>query len=445
MNRPGLARVTPSPRRPSRLSRPWGRVRLALALTLLVAAGLLATAVLLALLPARAPLVARTDAMAPRDVERALQLVRQHDPRRAIPGVVRVLALSQHEAELLINLAAARVHPGRWALALGADHLQLQASLRLPDNPIGSWLNLELQARPTATLPRLESARLGRLPLPVPLVEWLVGRVIVHQGLGGWRDLGAMAVQQVRLWPQRIDIVYAWGPEAPARVIASLLPPSEHARLQAYARQLADLAGAAPAGAPQALSAVLPTVFALARSRSAAGEDPALENRAALMALGLAANGVGLGTLLPAGQAVTAAPRLRLTLAGRSDFPQHYLASATLAAESGSPLADVVGLYKELADARSGSGFSFNDVAANRAGTRLGELAVAAPAMVQQRLAAAGLRDADLLPDVSDLPEFLSAADFRRRYGAPGSPPYERLMRDIEARLGGMPLYQATR
>lgn len=426
-----------TPPRPRR-----GRVAL-LALGLPLAALLVATALLLALLPARAPLVARTDAVAPRDVERALQLLRQHDPRRAIPGVVRVLALSQHEADLLLNLAAARVHPGRWSLAFGADRLQLQASLRLPDNPLGTWLNLELQARPTAALPRLESARLGRLPLPVPLVEWLLEHVVEQQGLGGWLAVGAMAVQQVRLLPQRIDIVYAWGPEAPARVIASLLPAPEQARLQAYVQRLGELAGAKPAGAPRPLSAVLPPLFELARSRSAAGADPALENRAALMALAMAASGVGLGALRPPGQAGPA-PRLHLTLAGRIDFPQHYLASATLAAESGSPLADVVGLYKELADARGGSGFSFNDVAANRAGTRLGELAVTAPALVQQRLSTP-LRDQDLLPDVSDLPEFLSAADFRRRFGAPGSPPYERLMREIEARLAGMPLYQAAR
>jgi len=37
----------------------------------------------------------------------------------------------------------------------------------------------------------------------------------------------------------------------------------------------------------------------------------------------------------------------------------------------GTPLADAVGLWKELADARrGGSGFSFNDIAADRAGTR---------------------------------------------------------------------------
>jgi len=421
------------------MQRPW-RVLLALAV-LLPLALLLVAGALLALVPAREPLVVRTEAIEVRDVERALQLARQHDPRRAIPGVVRVLRLSQHEAELLLNHAAARVRPGQWALELGADRLRLRGSLRLGANPLGDWLNVDLQARQTRGLPQLEAVRLGRLPLPVPLVEWLLDQAIEHQGLAGWRAVGAVAVQQVRLLPRRIDIVYAWGPEAPAQVIASLLPEREHARLRVYAAHLATLAAAAPGAAPQPLSAVLPPMFELAKARSAAGEDPALENRAALMVLGMVANGVGLGTLLPERRAELAARPVRLTLAGRSDFPQHLLVSATLAAESGTPLADMIGLYKELADARSGSGFSFNDMAANRAGTRLGELAVGAPTQLQQRLSAiAG--EHDLLPDVSDLPEFMSEADFRRRYGAPGSPAYQRMMNDIEGRLDATPLFQ---
>ena len=91
-------------------------------------------------------------------------------------------------------------------------------------------------------------------------------------------------------------------------------------------------------------------------------------------------------------------------------------------------------MYKEVADSRDGSGFSFNDLAADRAGTRFGELAVRAPGRLQARVTA-GLAEADLLPDVSDLPEFLTAAEFRQRYGTVGSPSYQRLLADIEARL----------
>lgn len=408
---------------------------------------LLAAALLLALLPAREPLVAQVGTLTPRDVERALLLARWHDPRRAIPGVVRVLSLSQHESEVLLNLAAARLHPGRWALTLAVEQLELRGSLPLPSNPLGAWLNIELRLRQGSGLPELDALRIGQLSLPPALAQWLIDRALVRQGLDGWQALGAATVRQVRFRRGRIDIVYAWDADAPAQLLTALLPAREHARLQVYAERLTALAAARPAGQALPLSTVLPPLFELARSRSSAGEDPAAENRAVLMVLGMAANGISLEPLLRASasdQGAAPTPgRIRLTLAGRGDFPQHYLSSAALAAETGTPLADLIGLYKELADARIGSGFSFNDIAANRAGVRLGELAVAEPLLVQER-AAASRSDLDLLPDLSDLPEFISERELRRRYGEPGSPGYERMMEDIESRVGATPLLQAS-
>lgn len=402
-----------------------------------------ALAVLLWLLPAATPTVTADKAIEPRDVERALYLARLHDPRRAIPGVVRTLRLTQHEAELLINHAAVRVRPGRWALQIDAGRARLQGSVRpggLFEGPWGAWVNVDLLMRQTHGLPQLEAVRIGRLDLPVPLVEWLFDRVARHYGLGGGRLLAAAMVQQVRLAPRRLDVVYAWTPDAPVRLVASLLPPQDHERLRLYATRLVDTAQALPAG-PLSLAQLMPPMFELARQRSAQGGDAVLENRSALLVLGMAANGIGLSALLPERRAELLARPIRLTLAGRRDSTQHFLVSAALAADSGSPLADLIGLYKEINDARFGSGFSFNDMAANRAGTRLGELAVGDPAKLQQRLAAE-LHEEDLLPDVSDLPEGMSTRELQRRFGGPGTPEFERMMNDIEGRLDATPLYR---
>jgi hypothetical protein len=94
-------------------------------------------------------------------------------------------------------------------------------------------------------------------------------------------------------------------------------------------------------------------------------------------------------------------------------------------------------------DSRGGSGFSFNDIAADRAGTRFGELATSSEvaAKTLQRRVAKGIVDADLLPKVSDLPEFMPEPEFKRRYGGIGAPAYNAMMRDIEQRLSALPLY----
>ena len=113
-----------------------------------------------------------------------------------------------------------------------------------------------------------------------------------------------------------------------------------------------------------------------------------------------------------------------------------------IAAEAGTPLADTVGLWKELADARhGGSGFSFNDLAADRAGTRFGELAVQDPPRLQARIAA-GVADADLMPPVDGLPEHLPQAQFVARYGGVGGAADGRLLADIEARIDALPVFR---
>ena len=133
-----------------------------------------------------------------------------------------------------------------------------------------------------------------------------------------------------------------------------------------------------------------------------------------------------------------------MTLNGRDDLAKHFIASAALAANAGGPFSDAAGLFKEIEDARSGSGFSFDDIAADRAGTRFGELAAGSreSAMKLQRQVAAGVRDADILPPVSDLPEFMPEAEFKRRYGGIGAPAYKSTMDDIERRVAALPLYR---
>ena len=130
-----------------------------------------------------------------------------------------------------------------------------------------------------------------------------------------------------------------------------------------------------------------------------------------------------------------------ITLAGRHDLAQHFVISATLAAWSGEPVADAIGLYKELDDARRGSGFSFVDLAADRAGTRFGEILARNPGRLAEQLAS-GLSEHDLLPSVGDLPEYLDAERFRREYESPNSPRFKAMTRDIETRLSSLPLYR---
>jgi hypothetical protein len=312
--------------------------------------------------------------------------------------------------------------------------------LEVPRSPFGPWLNVDAALRETDGLPAFDHLRIGSLPVPGFLANVAIRRMAAHLGATAEGRLANDVVKSVRISQAQVHVVYEWRDDIPDRVRAAVLPPADRDRLKVYSDRLVEVVDRAGPSRSVSLSQLLPPMFALAKQRSAAGEA-ARENRAAIVTLAFFSNGRGLSAIIPEAKAWRRPAPLAVTLNGRGDFPRHFMISAAIAAEAGSPLADAIGLYKEVEDARGGSGFSFGDLAADRAGTRFGVLAVKAPQKLQAALAA-GVRERDFMPDVSDLPEFMQEAEFKRRYGGIGAPGYSRVMADIDARIAAAALFR---
>ncbi len=410
-----------------------------LLLTLAIAGALLLSAVLLAL--QRTPSVAQRPAVSSADIDRALALLRSHDPRRGPPGRAKTLAITQHDIELLINHGTRRwVSGASVQVQLQPYNARLQASSPLVQAPFEIWLNVDARLRETDGLPAIDSLRIGRLPVPGWAAEAAARRLGMQLGIPFDAQLAREVVQRVSLSQGVVTVTYAWQADTRQRALAALVPPAEQDRLKVHADHLAELTATLQRrGGSASLVELLPPMFQLAQRRSAAGSDAAAENRAALVVLAFYANGRSLSSIVPAARQWRRPRWLQVTLHGRVDFPQHFLVSAVLAAEGSSPLADAVGVYKEVADARGGSGFSFNDIAADRAGTRFGERAVRDPSRLQAALATT-VTERELMPDVSDLPEFMPEAAFRSRFGGIGAPAYLQMLAEIDARIAATAL-----
>jgi hypothetical protein len=387
-----------------------------------------------------APLLLPGKAVSAADVERAKRLAARHDPRKQKGAGPRQVALSQADLDALLNHAAKSLGQGTARIVLLGGGASLQMSTRVERSPIGPWLNIDAHLRETSGLPSFEALRIGSLPVPGWFADWALEQAMARIGAGEPGRLATEIVEQVRFTPGTLHVAYQWREGLGTELRALLIPPADAERLRVYAQRLHDVVAKTSASQGVSLSKLLPPMFTLARERSAAG-DAARENRAALIALTFFANGRSLAALTPAARHWPAPAPRSVTLAGRDDFPKHFLISATLAAESGGALADAVGLFKEVDDSRGGSGFSFNDIAADRAGTRFGELAVQSPAKLQDALAG-GAREADIMPDVRDLPEFLPEAEFKRRFGGVGAPAYRAMLSNIEARIAALPLHR---
>jgi len=387
-----------------------------------------------------APLVARKADISPADIERAKRIIEKHDPRNARAGTLRTIVASQQDVDLALNYAAAQLGKGSTRVVLLPGAAEIQASLAMPRKPLGARLNVDAALRETGGLPAFDRLRIGSLPVPGFIADLALARLATDLDTTAEGQLANDVMKSVRLSPAQVRVVYEWRDDIPDRVRAAFLPPADQDRFKAYSDRLADVVDGAAAQRSVSLPQLLPPMFALARSR-AAGGDAAKENRAAIVTLAFYANGRGLSAIIPAAKQWRKPAPVQVLLTGRDDFPQHFLVSAAIAAEAGSPLADAIGFYKEVEDSRGGSGFSFNDIATDRAGTRFGQLAVKSPGKLQEALAA-GVKERDFMPDVSDLPEFMPEAEFKRRYGGIGGPGYERVMADIERRVGSLALFR---
>jgi hypothetical protein len=107
-------------------------------------------------------------------------------------------------------------------------------------------------------------------------------------------------------------------------------------------------------------------------------------------------------------------------------------------------LSNAIGLFKEVDDSRGGSGFSFEDLAADRAGTQFGEVATHSKRRARRLLADASpaLSDTDLMPSPTGLPKSMSESEFKRRYGGVDSAAYRQVLDEIDRRVARSRLYQ---
>ena len=411
------------------------------ALTPIVVVAIVVLAVLAVWLLAveRAPRVDRQVVVTPEMVERAKKIVDTHR-RRIRPGTLAVVTVRPDDADLAANYFAHHFAQGNARVSLADGSARVEASVPVGRGPLAGYLNVDATVIQTQTLPEVSSLQVGRMPIPGGLAHALAPALLRGLGLGPELDVALATLRQVRFSTRGVSVVYRWMGRAPLEAAASIFGPQDKERLRAQQALLAEIAGRTGA-TKVTLAELLPPLLQLATDRSAAGEAAA-ENRAAILIATAHALGLPLRQFVPEAAAWPQPARQAVTLDGRDDLAKHFLLSATIAAYADTVLADAVGLYKEIEDARSGSGFSFDDLAADRSGARFGDRAAAAEnsARALQQRVAVGLDDGDLMPSWRDLPASLPEKAFRKRFGGFDAPAYRQLVDEIDSRVAALPV-----
>ncbi|MCK7576216.1 MAG: hypothetical protein MZV65_10160 [Chromatiales bacterium] len=395
--------------------------------------GLVAALVLgLALALDRRPLVAEPAPPSPAEQTWAadwLAKQRRHHGRAASSNR---LELTEPQANLLLNALLGRSGQGQAQVRLGAGRASLALSLKLPLDQLDGYLNLELELVEDDPLPRVESARLAGLPIPGSLAQALVEQAL--QAL----DRSQM-VHEVRFTPERLTLDYDWHPNMVERFSGGMIASDELPRVLAAQDAIVRYAAAQPGRKPLPLSDLLAHLL----QETANDTDPVAGHRALILALAAYVNGHSIRAPDDDSTEPRMRPRLVL-LRGRVDLSQHFMTSAALAIQGTDALSNLVGWYKELSDANGGSGFSFADMTANRAGIRFARLATesAASARWLRSVARAGLREDDFMPRIDRLPEGLSQARFDAHLGEDKRREYQRLIEQIDRHIESRGLYR---
>ena len=335
-------------------------------------------------------------------------------------------------------------------IKVSGEESVFNASLTLPENPFGRYVNIEAVLHPGDKV-NLDSVSVGGIPIPGSLALFALetaGNMMTESDVA--TELVAH-VDRVQMFPSRILVT--------VQPLDSLLKKlntfrsgisvskNEALRLRtAYYLKFLSKMPVARNNPQLSLVSYLSPLFA-ETSRQSVIHNPEQENAAAILALAVYTGhhrfANFIGDIQPSSERA-ALPRYRPVLAGRRDLTQHFVLSAGIKVLSDQGVSAAIGEFKELMDrANGGSGYSFTDLAADMAGVRFAELATDPEfAREFQTILAENGSEQLFFPPLEGLPEDLNKQDFVSVFGHVDSPSYKSAVGDIAQRINGLEVYQ---
>lgn len=332
-------------------------------------------------------------------------------------------------------------------------------TINVPDNPLGEYINLTGTVFPSSKGLVLENISLGSLDisgsLAISLIETALNKLIAGDTFG---TKLINAIDSVEVDDSTLILSYHSIPGL-SKAIDSTKGQIKELRdelailgnpkvVKNYYEHICNFHSKIDGFGQASVGYYLDTAFSYADKRSYISENPVEENLSALMALAIFLGSSRFDSVVGALDKETLAtcqPRnSQMVLANRNDLRLHFIISAALKVISDSAISFTGGEFKELLDAQDGgSGFSFVDLAADRAGIRFAELALDENGAKRLQQMASELRQEEtFFPSIADLPEGIPQQVFDERGGI-DSDYYKQYLATINQRINGLTLYQA--
>ncbi|MHB0919236.1 MAG: hypothetical protein ACYC1G_15815, partial [Thiobacillus sp.] len=162
-------------------------------------------------------------------------LFQRHDPRRQTPDVIQSIQLGEEELNRLLNYAVELRQINGIAAELTPGLATLTATLAVPPNPFGRYLNLTADVADVPGGIRIQSLRLGSLPLPGVLADGVAR--LTHRWLRRDETYASLAdaFSQVNFDENQATLDYRWHPELLTQIERKsaelLIAPEDQARM----------------------------------------------------------------------------------------------------------------------------------------------------------------------------------------------------------------------
>jgi len=379
------------------------------------------------------------------DLVRAKKIL--HEGSKTKPDEIGIIELTEADLNLAGNYLLNRYRKSAADLDFKNDELRFKVTMTLPENSLGKYLNISFRLGNVTgnDLPVITKFKAGKLLLPAKLAAFVIDAIIQHSSLNEYFILATRPLKAVKIDAEKLTITYYPNKDTLIQARNFLTHTGDNSTLNIYQQKLADIVAKHNPEWRLSLADLLRPLFELAYQRSTL-ETAIDENRVVISAINDYVNKQETKKLLstPESTPVTG-QQYAAFLYKRIDLAQHFIGSAALTASVNKQAAQIAGEEKELSDAHGGSGFSFIDLAADKAGTRFGEMATASPENARKmQKAMSGIKDySDFMPDPRDLPEHMNEVDFKQRFESVNSPVYQEISKQIDARISATPIYNA--
>ena len=377
------------------------------------------------------------------DIVRAKKIL--YEGSKTKPDEIGTIELTQPDINLAANYLFNRYRKSAVKIELKDNIVRFSVTMTLPKNYLGQYLNISFRFGNEGNneLPSLKKFKAGELLLPAKFSAFVIDNIIRHTSLNEYFILATRPIRSIIIDQEKVTISYHSSLENLIQAQNVLADGGKNKDLDIYQQKLTDVIAQHDSTWRLSLADLLKPLFTLAYQRSNL-ENAIDENKMAIITINNYVNRKETKKFLSLPLAtLNTDKRYPTFLYKRIDLAQHFIGSAAITASMNDQISKTVGEEKELSDAQGGSGFSFVDLAADKAGTRFGEMATSSPESARKlQKKISEIKDyTDFMPDPSDLPEHMDDTEFKRRFESVNSAIYQELSKKIDERITATPIY----